>query len=63
MNKEKAVGRSIWIVKFGMIAFGYLALSMFQHTINPLNFHWLATVLFIVWTLIWLKAKVTQTKG
>ena len=60
---DKKIGRIVWIIKITMIFFGYLILSMLQHTINPLKFHWIATVLFFLWTFWWLRAKVKHKKG
>jgi len=58
-KQKNKLNRAIWLVKIGMIGFGYLILSMFQHTLNPLEFHWIATLLFLGWVLIWLQAKTT----
>tara|TARA_B110000208_G_scaffold176923_1_gene223704 strand:- start:53 stop:241 length:189 start_codon:yes stop_codon:yes gene_type:complete len=60
MENEKKINRMIWVVKLGMIAFGYLILSMIQHTINPISFHWVATIIFFLWVMIWLKANVNR---
>jgi hypothetical protein len=61
-EKKKHIHRVIWLVKLGMIGFGYLILSMFQHTINPIEFHWLATVLFFGWVMLWLSTKANIIK-
>lgn len=58
--KEKAIQKAIWMVKLGMIAFGYLILAMIQHTINPINFHWVATITFFLWVMIWLRASANR---
>lgn len=59
MNNKK-INRIIWIVKFGMIALGYVILAMLQHTINPINFHWIATIIFFFWVMIWINATVNR---
>ena len=57
---QREINRIVWIVKFGMIGFGYLTLSMFQHTFNPIEFHWLGVLVFFLWTLMWLQAKANK---
>ena len=58
--KNNKIGRIVWTIKIGMVFFGYLILAMLQHTFNPINFNWVATILFTLWALYWLKSQVNK---
>ena len=60
MKNEKKINKIVWIVKIGMIVFGYLILAMLQQTINPIEFHWFATIIFFLWAVMWLNANVER---